>query len=132
MLGLAVALQAVPYGHDHANPKTTADAPWSTPAARSLAVSACYDCHSNRTNWRWYSFVAPVSWVVQNHVQEGRDRLNFSEWDRRQRLDDVDESIREGSMPPSYYRLVHAGARLSASEKAELIRAVEALPRPGR
>ena len=131
-VGVFVVIQLVPYGHDHGNPPTTAEAPWPSARARSLAVSACYDCHSNRTNWRWYTFVAPVSWYTQNHVKEGRDRLNFSEWDRPQRTEDLTEAVTEGGMPPNYYRIAHSGARLSSSERDELVRALKSLPPPGQ
>jgi hypothetical protein len=130
VVGLALAMQLVPYGWSHANPPTTREAPWPTARARSLAVAACYDCHSNRTNWRWYSFVAPVSWLVRSHVGEGRSKLNFSEWDQPQHTHDLDETVEEGSMPPTYYKLVHADARLSRAERDELARALHDLPRP--
>jgi hypothetical protein len=126
-------IQLLPLGRDHTNPPVTEDAPWSSPVARQLAVTACYDCHSNETEWRWYTSVAPVSWWTSSHVREGRDVLNFSEWDRRQRdEDDVAESVEERSMPPWSYTLPHPGARLSAAERDELVRALQALPEPGR
>ena len=127
LAGVFVALQFVPYGRDHANPPVTRDAPWTSGEARRIAVTACYDCHSNETNWPWYSHVAPMSWLVQDDVQEGRDELNFSEWDRRQDADDLVESVSEGSMPPRPSLLLHPSARLSAAEKATLLAALEAL-----
>jgi len=96
-----------------------------------LAIAACYDCHSNRTHWRWYSDVAPLSWYIQQHVDEGRDALNFSEWDQRQRTDELAESVREGDMPPSSYRKLHSGARLSAKDREALAKALAELPTPG-
>jgi hypothetical protein len=57
-----VLLQAVPYGWSHSNPPVTANAPWPSPQAESLARAACYDCHSNETEWPFYSYVAPMSW----------------------------------------------------------------------
>ena len=80
----AVAIQLVPYGRDHDNPPVLADAPWDSARTRELAVRACFDCHSNETHWPWYSNIAPISWLTQNNVKEGRDELNFSEWNRRQ------------------------------------------------
>jgi hypothetical protein len=128
----AFAIQLVPYGRSHSNPPVTRDAPWPTAEARQLAVAACYDCHSNRTQWRWYSDVAPISWYIQNHVDEGRGSLNFSEWDQRQRTDELAESVREGDMPPSSYTRIHSGARLSPKERAALAKALAELPAPGR
>ncbi len=77
---------------------------------RRLAAAACFDCHSNETEWPWYTSVAPFSWLTQHDVEEGRAALNFSEWDRPQETDEVTEAIREGSMPPWYYRLLHPAA----------------------
>ena len=136
-VGVAIAavllIQLVPLGRDHTNPPVTSDAPWATAADRKLAVAACYSCHSNETKWPWYTSVAPVSWWTSSHVREGRQILNFSEWDRRQRSDDdLAESVQERSMPPWSYTIPHADARLSAAERDELVRALQALPEPGR
>jgi hypothetical protein len=127
LAGGLVALQLVPYGRDHTNPPVIRDAPWASAEARRIAVTACYDCHSNETRWPWYSNVAPMSWLVQDDVDEGRDKLNFSEWERRQDADDLVESVTEGSMPPRAYTLVHSSARLSAAEKEILLAAMRAL-----
>lgn len=131
LAGIMVLLQVVPYGRDHTNPPVTRDAPWSNEEARRIAVAACYDCHSNETKWRWYSNVAPVSWLLQNHVDEGRSRLNFSEWDRRQRIGELVESVTEGSMPPRSYLLMHWSASLSAAEKQTLADALRELESSG-
>jgi hypothetical protein len=132
LVATAVVIQVVPFGRDHTNPPVTADAPWATAADRRLAVAACYDCHSNETQWRWYTSVAPVSWWTASHVDEGREILNFSRWDQPQReTDDLAESVSEKSMPPAEYTIAHAGARLSASERDRLVKALQALPAPG-
>lgn len=128
LAGLLVVAQLVPYGRDHSNPPVTQDAPWGDQQARALAVAACYDCHSNETQWRWYSNVAPASWLVQNHVDEGRRKVNFSEWDRPQEeADELAESVQEGSMPPRSYLFLHRSADLSESEKEQLVAALRAL-----
>jgi hypothetical protein len=122
LLGLLVLIQFVPYGRDHANPPVTAEPQWDTPQTRVLAASACFDCHSNETEWPWYTSVAPVSWLVQNDVRGGRETLNFSEWDRPQgEIEEVAEVIAEGEMPPWYYAINHSAARLSDQEKQRLI-----------
>jgi hypothetical protein len=69
---LFIAIQFVPYGHDHANPPVQAAPKWSSPPVRELAARACFDCHSNQTVWPWYSNIAPISWLVYHDVQEGR------------------------------------------------------------
>jgi hypothetical protein len=100
---------------------------WDNSQTRLLAQRACFDCHSNETIWPWYSNVAPMSWLVQRDVDEGRARLNFSAWGRgEQEVDDAGETIREGEMPPSYYVLLHPQAKLSAQEKSALISGLSA------
>jgi hypothetical protein len=126
---LLLALQLVPYGRDHSNPPVIRDAPWPTDEGRSLAVDACYDCHSNETKWPWYSHVAPMSWLVQRDVERGRAELNFSEWEGD--ADDAADAVEDGSMPPRNYTLLHPDARLSAEEKAALVRELEALEDAG-
>jgi hypothetical protein len=121
--GALLAIQLIPYGHQQTNPPVTAEPTWPSPESRNLAVRACFDCHSNETTWPWYSSAAPISWLVVHDVQEGRDALNFSEWDRpQQRLREIAEVLREGEMPPVYYRWTHPSAILSAAEKAQLER----------
>ena len=115
-----VAVQFVPYGRDHTNPPVLAEVEWDSARTRELAVKACYDCHSNETHWPWYSNVAPFSWQTQNNVDEGRDELNFSEWNRRQESDEIVEVVEEGEMPPWDYNL-RFWSRISDSEKDELI-----------
>ncbi len=121
-----VAIQLVPYGRRHTNPPGRVEPPWDTPATRARAVRACYDCHSNETIWPWYSHVAPMSWLAQRDVEEGRRKLNFSEWDRPQK--DAHESakeVRKGEMPPWFYVSLHPDARLTAEETRALIVGLE-------
>lgn len=129
--GLAVAaalllFQLVPYGRSHTNPPVRAEPSWDSPDTRALAVRACFDCHSNETAWPWYASVAPVSWLVQHDVDDGRTYLNFSEWDRPQEeAVEAAEVVREGEMPPSVYTRMHPEARLSAEEKYRLAAGLE-------
>lgn len=119
-------IQLVPYGRDHTNPPVTQEVKWDTPRTRELAVGACYDCHSNLTEWPWYSDVAPVSWLTQSDVDEGRSILNFTEWNLPQsEADEIVEVVREGEMPPWQYKPLHPAGRLSASEQDELVRGLE-------
>jgi len=89
---------------------------------------ACNDCHSNQTVWPWYSNIAPISWLVQSHVDGGRSSLNFSAWDKPQdtSISDIVEAIRSGSMPTWDYKLMHPSANLSSSQKAALIKGLTA------
>lgn len=113
----ALAIQLVPYGRDHTNPPVTGEPPWDSAATRATAVAACFDCHSNETAWPWYASIAPMSWRLQQHVDEGRAALNFSEWGSgEQESDDIVEVVAEGEMPPWDYLILHPEARLSGSD----------------
>ena len=125
---LLCALQLVPYGWWHDNPPVVQDAPWPDQATADLARGACYDCHSNETEWPLYSYVAPMSWLVRRDVEGGRDELNFSEWgEDGDEAHDAAEEVEDGSMPPSQYQLLHPDARLSDAEVAQLVAALEAM-----
>jgi len=116
-------IQLVPYGRDHTNPSTRVEPQWSSPEVRALAVRACFDCHSNQTVWPWYSHVAPVSWLAQRDTMEGREKLNFSEWNRPQdEADEAAEELRSGEMPMWFYKLPHPEARFSDAEREQLAR----------
>ncbi len=122
LVGLFMLIQLIPYGRSHTNPPVTQEPAWDSPRTRQLAVSACFDCHSNETRWYWYTNIAPFSWLAQHDVDQGRASLNFSEWNRPQDgAGDVAGVIQDGSMPPWFYRLVHGGSRLTADEKQALI-----------
>jgi mono/diheme cytochrome c family protein len=120
LLGGLLVIQLIPYGRDHDNPPVAAEPSWDSSQTRELAVRACFDCHSNQTVWPWYSNVAPISWLVQRDVDEGRDELNYSEWDRDQEGEESAETVRDGSMPPNSYLLTHPDARLTDAELALL------------
>jgi hypothetical protein len=120
--GLFLAIQLVPYGRDHGNPPVTQQVKYDSPRTEQLVDDACADCHSNITSWPIESNVAPMSWLIQRDVDEGREVLNFSEWNRGQPdTEELVESIDEGEMPPLQYKLLHGGARLSDAEQAELV-----------
>ncbi|MGE4158549.1 MAG: heme-binding domain-containing protein [Planctomycetota bacterium] len=119
---LFVAIQLVPYGRAHTNPPVVKEPSWDGPATRELFKRACMDCHSNETVWPWYSHVAPVSWLVQRDVDEGREEFNVSEWGRPENEgDEAAETVREGEMPPKIYLPTHPDAWLTESEKSALI-----------
>jgi hypothetical protein len=118
----AVLIQLVPFGHTHTNPPNTKEPAWNSTATRELFRRACFDCHSNETAWPVYSSVAPVSWLVQRDVNEGRSHLNFSEWDRPQRhAKDVAQQVKQGDMPPWFYLPMHPAAKLTEAEKQALV-----------
>ncbi|MGH9227126.1 MAG: heme-binding domain-containing protein [Acidimicrobiales bacterium] len=122
------AIQLVPYGWRHSNPAITQDAPWPDAEAERIARSSCYACHSNETDWPLYSYVAPMSWLVRRDVESGRDKLNFSEWEREDGdADKAIETILEGSKAPDRYTMIHRDARLTDAEADRLVAALEAL-----
>jgi Haem-binding domain len=124
---LFVLIQLVPFGRA-SNPPVTKAAAWPSPKAQALAQGACYDCHSNLSKRWWATKIAPASWLAQNDENGGRHALNFSEWDRPQAaLDRVAEAVQSGSMPPLQYKLLHGSARLSSTERAQLVEGLRQL-----
>ena len=125
-LVLGLAIQLVPYGHDHRNPPVTREPSWDSPETRALFFRACRDCHSNETVWPWYSSVAPVSWLVASDVGEAREKFNVSDWERKeQEGDEAAELVEEGEMPLWFYLPLHPEARLSPEDKKRLIQGLE-------
>lgn len=98
-----------------------------SPQVVAIFQRACADCHSNQTRWPWYSHIAPVSWFVTDHVNEGRRHLNFSEWakrDRRTRLRqfrEIEGVVKEGFMPMPSYLLLHRDAKLSDEDVSLIV-----------
>jgi hypothetical protein len=125
-VGGFLLIQLVPFGRDHANPPVVQEPKWDSPATRELAKRACFDCHSNETVWPWYSNIAPVSWLVANDTYEGRDNLNFSDWQPGDvELEDLQALITERKMPPAQYTMIHAGARLTDAERQQLLQGLQ-------
>ena len=131
VVGTLVLIQAIPYGWSSSNPEIIAEPAWSSPRTRELMVDACFACHSNEVEWPWYSKIAPISWAVTDHVNEGRDAVNYSEFGRGH--DDADETVGEildGSMPPGYFIRfgLHPEADLTDAEVDELVAGLRATP----
>jgi hypothetical protein len=93
----------------------------------TILKKACNDCHSNNTRYPWYAEVQPVAWWLNDHIEEGKEELNFSEFANyrpaRQyhKLEEIKKQIDEGEMPLSSYTLIHTDAKLTAAEKQILI-----------
>ena len=89
--------------------------------------NSCYDCHSNETIYPWYSYVAPVSFLVSRDTRKGRKHLNFSEWqslsksDKAKALDEIGEEVGEGEMPMKIYPITHPDARLSDEQRKAIV-----------
>lgn len=130
LVGGFLLIQLVPYGRDHTNPPVLSQPNWDSPETHALAQTACFDCHSNETDWsRWYESVAPASWLVQRDVEEGRQIVNFSEWNeggKPREMEELWEVLQRGSMPPSKYLLLHSEAKLTPEQVDQLIKGLQA------
>ena len=94
---------------------------------QSILQNACYDCHSNNTNYPWYSNIQPMAWIMARHISNGKEKLNFSDFGgntaRKQisKLKEISNQIKDDEMPITSYKLMHKSARLSQDEKALLM-----------
>lgn len=120
---ILVAIQLIPV--DRTNPPVSQDI---NPPENISAIlrTSCYDCHSNETKWPWYSYVAPVSFLVTGDVNKGRKHLNFSEWDKydekkREKIaEEMIEEVEVGGMPLSNYTTIHPEAKLDGAKIKQL------------
>lgn len=126
LVGVFGVIQLIPYGRTHSNPPTISEPPWDSPRTRELAKRACFDCHSNETNWPWYANVAPMSWAVQFDVEKARAIVNYSEWNRHYPLGVYSgQRTRTQMMPPYQYMMAHPEANLTPQEREELARGLD-------
>jgi len=92
-----------------------------------ILKKACNDCHSNNTVYPWYAQIQPVAWWLNNHIEEGKDELNFNEFGayavprQYHKLEEVIEQVKEEEMPIWSYTLIHTDAKLSDEGKQTLI-----------
>ncbi len=122
-----VLIQFLPIGKDRTNPPVIAEPNWDSPQTRETFMRVCGDCHSNQTVWPWYSEIAPASWLISRDVNEGREKLNVSEWGiRKNEADDVVEVVQKGEMPPWFYLPLHPEARLNAAQKQVFLQGLTA------
>lgn len=133
LLGLLIILVVIQFIRPTPN---TSDIPsendirvhYSVPSnVLSILKRACFDCHSNNTNYPWYSYIQPVAWWLDHHIQEGKEELNFSEFasyspkKADHKLEEMIEMVEDEEMPLESYTYVHKDATLSDSEKELLI-----------
>lgn len=99
----------------------------ANPEVANILKVACYDCHSNQPVYPWYTNIAPFSWWVKHHIDEGSHHLNFSLWgeykDKRKhhKLEECIELVEEGEMPMSSYTWMHKEAKLTDDQKLQLV-----------
>ena len=114
-----IGIQFIPV--ERTNPPVISDLD-APSAVKDILRKACYDCHSNETNWAWYTKIAPASFLAVRDVNEGREHLNFSEWgnytNKTEKIkEEIWEEVREENMPLWQYRVVHSEAKLTQEEK---------------
>lgn len=124
LIGLAAGAVAIQFIQpDRTNPEVTADFDGPEPV-KAILQAKCYDCHSNESVWPWYSYIAPVSWWVADHVMEGREELNYSDWGtfsekkRTRKTEETYDEIADGYMPLKSYLLTHRDAKVTEEELA--------------
>jgi len=95
---------------------------------KTLLINSCYDCHSNQTNYVWFDNIAPVSWIVDKHLMEGKSNLNLSEWaimdyrDKRRQLSLIATQITDDVMPLKSYLNLHSDSKLSQTNKDAILK----------
>jgi hypothetical protein len=132
-VGLALAVIASVLRAQFRQPEVLPDPAYGLSARAAVPApvmstlrQACFDCHSNETRWPWYSRLPVASWLIERDVKAGRGQLNFSQWeqynpfDRADLLDKVCKLATAGTMPLPRYRMLHADARLSSTDIAQL------------
>ena len=140
LLGLAAVLVAIQFIRPHQNIAPggrTADdfiARFNPPpAVRTVLETACYDCHSNTTRYPWYAQVQPVGWWLAQHIADGKEALNFSEFGaysaKRQarKLNLISDQVTDRAMPLPSYTWIHRDARLTDAQVAAVTDWIDAL-----
>lgn len=117
--GIVVMIQFIPVSRR--NPPIVTALSWDSSKTLAIAQRTCFDCHSNETQWPWYSYIAPVSWLITSDVNEGRARFNFSEITDDDSVGSLIKRINNNTMPPAKYLRLHPEARLAEAEKKEFI-----------
>ncbi len=126
LIFLFLLIQVIPYGRRHNNPPVVKEPVWDSPETKVYFDNSCADCHSNRTIWPWYSSIAPISWVIQHHVDEGRQKLNLSALGHQKNdISEMADLIWERSMPPQDYLLMHPKAVRESKDLQAFIRGLE-------
>lgn len=135
-LVILVGLQFFPTKTNHSTTIPSTDFVKTYKAPEDIAQTlqtSCYNCHSNNTDYPWYSKVQPVGWLLEDHINKGKEELNLSEFgsysDRRQqsKLTSMISQIEDDKMPLAAYTFIHRDARLSKDKKINLLDYLRAL-----
>jgi hypothetical protein len=98
------------------------------PAVFEVLQRSCQNCHSEKTEWPWYSHIAPMSWLVEGDVSQARSHMNLSHWsdytveEQQDLLARIGSVVRSGEMPPGRYTMIHSNAKLSPTERDNVYR----------
>ncbi len=93
---------------------------------KTILAKACNDCHSNNTRYPWYANLQPVHWWLENHIKEGKKKINYDEFTNRplryqyHKMEETIEMVKEGEMPLNSYTWTHKDAKLTDEEKSKL------------
>lgn len=133
LIVLLIALVVIQFFHPKKNQSTT-ESPNAIaktysvpPEVKDILKVSCNDCHSNNTAYPWYNNIQPVTWWMNNHVEDGKKELNFDEFanykpKRMQRkMHEIIEQVKEGEMPLNSYLWIHKNAKLSDTQKQTLL-----------
>ncbi|MCF8233772.1 MAG: heme-binding domain-containing protein [Bacteroidales bacterium] len=115
---LIIMIQFIPVSRE--NPEVQGTPDFNNERTHELVRQACYDCHSHETDWPWYAYVAPVSWLVASDVHEGREHFNMSV-PPFEHGDEAAGMVEKGTMPLDIYQWMHPEARFTEKEKQDLI-----------
>ncbi len=130
LIAVVVVLQLIPSGRPEVVKENKGDLLANNQLpddVANLLKVACYDCHSNESVYLWYSYVAPVSWLVARDVRLGKEELNFSTWESNDKmkkaklLDDIVEEVSDGGMPMAIYPLMHPEAKLKKADRQAIV-----------
>ncbi|MDA1066002.1 MAG: heme-binding domain-containing protein [Verrucomicrobia bacterium] len=119
LLIVFLGIQFVPV--DRTNPPEIADSEIPD-EVKAILKAKCYDCHSNEVTWPWYSYIAPISWKVAEHVKDGRGEVNYSKWDtyssdkQEEKAGETFDEVLDGDMPIESYLWIHRNAKVTEEE----------------
>ncbi|MDA8979753.1 heme-binding domain-containing protein [Chitinophagales bacterium] len=133
-IGVAVLFIIIQFVPVQRNTKENYQSSYSIPSdsptkaeVTAILQTACWDCHSNQTVYPWYNKIAPISWYLARHINNGKKHLNFDNWNdydpakQIHKSEEIIEVIEENEMPLYSYTLLHPEAKLSEEQKAILI-----------
>ena len=133
---LLVLIQFFPSIINESGKKETTDFFEVYPAPKQIISKikeSCYDCHSNHTRYPWYNKIQPIAFLLQDHIEEAKEELNFSEFanyskrKKKSKLKSISNEIKDDKMPLWTYTLMHKDAKFSKEEKVEIVKWIDGL-----